>query len=147
MGGPMGSAYGQATTSTIQFQSIIDGQVGNFCGNIAEDVRITGTVNNVIHITQDTSGGLHIIDGHTNFQGVSGVGLSTGNKYIFAGGVSPISNIMQDAANSFTFLAHGRLISQGPQQNQLATTQSHVTFNANGEPTATVASFVFECRG
>ena len=140
-------AYGQATTSTIQFRSIVDGQVSNFCGNIAEDVRISGTVNTVIHTTQDANGGLHIIDGHTNFRGVSGVGLTTGNKYIFAGGVNPISNIREDSANVFTFLAHGRLISQGQQQNQLATTQFHLTFNANGEPTATIDKFVFECRG
>ena len=140
-------AYGQATTSTIQFRSIVDGQVGNFCGNIAEDVRFSGTVNTVIHTTQDANGGLHIIDGHTNFQGVSGVGLTTGNKYIFASGVNPISNIREDSANVFTFLAHGRLISQGQQQNQLGTTQFHLTFNANGEPTATIDKFVFECRG
>jgi hypothetical protein len=114
-------AYGRATT--IQFRSIVDGQVGNFCGNIAEDVRISGTVNTVIHATQDAN----IIYGHTNFQGVSGVGLTTGNKYIFAGGVNPISNIREDSANVFTFLAHGRLISQGQQQNQLATTQFHLT--------------------
>jgi hypothetical protein len=138
------AAYGQASVSTIQFSSPIGGQVSNFCG--LEDVQLSGSVNNVLHITRDANGGLHIIDGHTNFQGVTGVGLTSGSRYIFAGGVNPISNVVQDSANSITFLAHGRLISPGQQTNQLATTQIHVTFNANGQVTSQVENFVFECR-
>lgn len=135
---------GQATTSTVRFTTSAFG-VFNSCGG--EDVRLSGTINNVIRFTQDANGGLHINGGHTNFQGVSGIGLTTGDKYIFAGGVNDISNIREVSANEFTFLAHGRLISQGSELNQLASTQVHVTFNANGEITAVTQQFKFECKG
>jgi hypothetical protein len=136
-------AYAKAITSTEQFIGSVDGFVGEFCNG--DDVRLSGNVNFVLHMTQDASGGIHIVGGHSNFQGVTGIGELTGNKYIFAGGVNDISNIREDSANEFTFLAHGRLISQGSQANQLASTQVHVTFNANGEITAEIRSFSFKC--
>jgi hypothetical protein len=136
-------AYAQAITSTERISGPVDGFVSNSCNG--EDVKLSGNVNIVIHVTQDASGGFHIVSGHTNFQGVTGIGESTGDKYIFAGGVNPIQNIREGSVNESTFLAHGRLISQGNQANQLATTQFHVTFNANGEITAEIDSFSFKC--
>jgi hypothetical protein len=141
------SVYGQATTSTVQFTTPVNTGVTYSCGGIFEHVSLTGSINTVLHTTRDASGGVHIIDGHTNFQGLSGTGDITGTRYNFAGGVTPISSIGQDSANTLSFLAHGRLISQGQQENQLASTQFHVTFNANGQPTATVENFVFQCTG
>jgi hypothetical protein len=139
-------SYGQATTSTIRLSGPISDIINNSCGG--EDVQLSGTVNFVIRFTQDANGGLHnIIGGHTNFQGVSGIGLTTGDKYIFSGGVNDITNIREVSASEFTFLTHGRLISQGSELNQLASSLVHATLNANGEITVVTEQFKFECTG
>jgi hypothetical protein len=101
----------------------------------------------VFRITTDANGGFHLNGGHTNFQGVTGVGLTTGRSYIFAAAVNDITNIRQVSVNEFTLVAHGRLITQGNEANQLASTQIHVTINANGQITADIGQFKFECKG
>jgi hypothetical protein len=135
-------AYAQAITSTVHVIVPLESFTTNFCNG--EAAVLSGNLNIVEHVTEDASGGFHIVRGHTNFQGVTGVDES-GDKYIFAHAGSPIFNIRQDSANEFTFLANGRLISQGGEANQLATTQIHQTFNANGEITAEIISFSFKC--
>jgi hypothetical protein len=135
--------YAQATTSTVQVIVPLDSVTTNTCNG--EAVYLSGNENIVEHVTQDASGGVHIVNGHSNFQGATGVGDTTGTKYIFAHAGSPIFNIRQDSANEFTFLANGRLISQGGEPNQLGTAQIHQTFNANGEITAEIISFTLKC--
>jgi hypothetical protein len=136
-------AYAQAITSKVHVIEPVDNFTTNLCNG--EAVELSGNLNIVQHVTEDADGRFQILSGHTNFQGVTGIGESTGNKYIFSAASSTILNIRQDSANEFTFLAHGRLISQGDGANQLATSQIHQTFNANGEITAEVLSFSFKC--
>lgn len=142
-----GPAYGRATTGHVVLNLPVSFVATSEC-TPTEDIQFDGFVNLVFGFTDDANGGFHINDpGHSNLHGVKGVGLTTGHNYIFADANNGINNVRQDAPNEFTFLAHGRLISQGNEGNQLGTFQMHVTINANGQVTAQFESTTLECKG
>src|SRR5712692_1611363 len=49
-------------------------------GGAGELVDLSGSLNDVFHVTVDDSGGVHVTT-HDNAQGVSGTGETTGAKY------------------------------------------------------------------
>jgi hypothetical protein len=82
---------------------------------------------------------------HFNDAGVSGIGLTTGNKYQASGGNHFVSN-SGGTRNEFTFVNNFLLVAPGAGNNLRVHELVHVTVNANGEITAETDNIAVDCR-
>jgi predicted CopG family antitoxin len=119
-------AYAQAITSIVHVIVPLESFTTNFCNG--EAVVLSGNLNIVEHLTEDASGGFHIVRGHTNFQGVAGVDES-GDKYIFAHAGSPIFNIRQDSAHPLYMLACNNYFEKQNVETVITTSSSKTRRN------------------
>jgi hypothetical protein len=110
-----------------------------------ELVELQGDLHSVFHVTEDGSGGFHI-GGLSSYQGVSGVGQTSGDSYQANGGSHFRFNAGDPLPFTDTFVDNFRIIGQGPGNNFLVHYNYHVTVNANGELTASVDNFKAECK-
>lgn len=112
-------------------------------GGAGEVVNLSGTLHLLFHTTIDASGGFH-----STFlsqpQGVSGTGLTTGDKYQGTGETQSTFN--GKVGFESTFVNNFKIIGQGPGNNFLVHENFHVTVNPNGEVTAFVDNFSVECK-
>ena len=106
-------------------------------------IDLTGQVHAVFSVTVDANGGVHIAT-HFNNVGVSGIGLTTGDKYQAAGGDYFVSN-SGSTANEFTFVNNFLLVAPGSGNNVRVHELAHVTVNANGEITAETDNITVDC--
>jgi hypothetical protein len=139
-------AYAQATTFRDSQRSPIDLDVLVQCaaGGTGEVVRLTGEIYDFFHITLDSDGGVHGII-HHNTQGVSGTGLTTGDKYQGTS-VSQIE-FNGKVAEELTVAIHFRIIGQGSGNDFLLIHQTlHITVNPDGTVTAFHDEFSTECK-
>jgi hypothetical protein len=112
-------------------------------GGAGELVELTGTLHVLTHVTSDAQGGLHVKQ-HFQPQGISGAGLTTGDKYQATGVTQEEFNATVGITD--TFINNFRIIGEGPGNNLLVHTTFHVTVNANGVVTTIVDNFSIECR-
>lgn len=138
-------AGAQATTVTTNEQVPITVFAFVPCANdgAGELVVLTGTLHVLTHVTIDDQGGLHVKQ-HFQPQGLSGVGLTTGDTYRGTGVTQTEFNAT--AATEQTSINNFRIIGQGRDNNFLVHSTFHVTVNANGEVTTVVDNFSAECR-
>jgi opacity protein-like surface antigen len=139
------AAEAQATTVTTNEQVPIVVLAFVPCANdgAGELVLLEGTLHVLTHVTIDDQGGLHVRQ-HFQPQGVSGEGLTTGDKYQGTGVTQTEFNATagfeQTSVNNF------RVIGQGPDNNLLVHSTFHVTVTPNGDVTSVVDNFSVECR-
>jgi hypothetical protein len=137
----------QAARSAVVFNESFPIAIAVFVpcadGGAGELVVLEGDLHLLLTITENAN---HLsIKTHAQPQGISGTGLTTGDKYQGTG-------VTQDhfttglGAQTFTFVNNFRIIGQGPGNNFLVHQTFHVTINANGEVTATVDNFSAECK-
>lgn len=81
---------------------------------------------------------------HFQPQGISGTGLTTGDKYQATGVTQQEFNAT--AGLTQKFINNFRMIGQGPGNNFLVHETFHVTITPNGDVTSTVDNFSVECR-
>lgn len=132
------ASAGVVEHSTMPFDSTLT----NFCNG--DQAELTGTsqilgvstlpggVENVFHIT------LH----------ATGAGAPSGESYVDEG-IFDVSNVGNPNAGASVdiFVIQNRLISQGPQPNQIILQDGHLTFDANGNLTAVFFRFSLACTG
>ena len=141
-------AAAQATTSTQVsiFPFSLTLTPGDYpC--LQEDVLIDGTLQEVLHVTFDASGGRHrtVI---FNAQGLTAVGLTSGTEYQVSG---PGHSIINDDDSTVpvrerTFYDVINLVGPGEATNLLVRTGFHLTFNSNGELVAFTTVDSVKCR-
>jgi len=144
--GPSSSAaYAAAETFTQVVKIPVDATVSVECaaGGAGEQVHLTGEQKNVIHVTIDNAGGLHA-KLHGNLQGVSGTGLTTGDKYQATGVINAEFN--GKLGEEQTFVRNVHIVGQGNGNNSLIHVLFHITVNPNGSVTAFVDILNVECR-
>jgi len=112
-------------------------------GGVGEDVYLSGTLHVLFRTTFDNVGGFHTTF-HFQPQGISGTGLTTGDKYQATGETQGTDN--GKIGFESTFVNNFKIIGQGPGNNFLVHENFHFTVNANGEVTAFVDNFSIECR-
>jgi hypothetical protein len=142
-----GAAAAGAAATTVTTNEQVPVTVFAFvpCANdgAGELVVLTGTLHVLSHVTIDDQGGLHVKQ-HFQPQGVSGTGLTTGDKYQGTGATQTEFNatagLEQTSINNF------RIIGQGPDNNVLVHSTTHVTITPNGDVTTVVDNFSVECR-
>lgn len=137
------SASAAAQTSTASYQLPLSGTVVNPCNG--ESVAWNGSAHFVVQQVISSSGH-ETLSGEVNFQGVQGDG-SLGNTYRLINSVTTELNAAGSAANEFTTTAAFRFVSEGSAPNFMAQTTYHMTFDANGTPTAVVVNIETSCQG
>lgn len=108
-----------------------------------EVVLLSGDLHALFHFTDDGSGGFHVMS-EFNPQGVSGTGLTSGDKYQGTG-VTRFDFNAHALPFETTFINNFRIIGEGSGNNLLIHATFHITVNANGEVTAVVTNFSAEC--
>lgn len=140
-------AGAQATTTTTHVLSPFTPTLPIPCANggAGELVQFSGEVLVMNHFTSNDN---HTtIRSHVQPQGVSGVGLTTGDTYHANGGLRQISTSQSDGGGStLTLLSITRFVGPGPGNNLLIHNLLHMTFNNDGELTSSQSSFSFECK-
>ena len=143
-GAPATPALAQASSSTTNTTVPISGTFTNAYCPFAEPVAISGEVHMLVHVTTDATGGFHITI-HSNNEGVSGTGLTTGAQYQLTEQLSFHFNTQGPFPQEVAQVNRLVLSGQGPSNNMLGKFTVHVTVNANGETTVSFADFSFEC--
>ena len=128
-----GMALAQANSFTSSVKVPLDEIFDNPC--TGEPVHFTGELHILFHQTEDANGGFHV-QTHFQPQGVSGTGLLSGEQYRGVGVTRDETYFPPGEFREFTYVNRFYMISAGPSDNMLETATIHVTFNANGEPTA-----------
>ena len=112
-------------------------------GGAGEVVELTGDLHDLFTVTVDSNGGTHV-DVHDNPQGVSGTGLTTGDRYQ-ATGVTRFG-LNSTGPMEVTLINNFRVLGQGPRNNLLVHDNFHITVDANGDVTASHDNFRVECK-
>ena len=110
---------------------------------VEEEVHLTGKVHLLSHVTLDNAGGAHVKLQENN-QGISGTGLTTGDKYQSTGASNFQFNTKVEDEETFVFIFN--FIGQGNGNKLLVHLTHHVTVNANGIVTAEVEKMSIECK-
>src|SRR5512135_867937 len=107
-----------ATASTVSQSFPISISVFVPCANggAGEVVNLSGDLHDLFHITYDGQGGVHV-KVQDNPQGISGVGLTTGDKYQGTGVTETEFNVK--VGEEYTSVNNFRIIGQGPGNNFL----------------------------
>jgi hypothetical protein len=138
-------SYAAASTSTVNQTIPVDFTIFVPCaaGGAGELVQLTGTVHQVFVMTSDGSGGLHV-EAIINPQGLSGIGLTTGDTY--RGNGTTTSHFTLTSAINQTYVNKLVMIGPGPGNNFLVRETFHFTLNANGEFSVFFDKFSVECK-
>jgi hypothetical protein len=114
-------------------------------GGAGEDVLVNGTLHILTHQTISNSGNVHV-KLHSQPQGATGVGQTTGDTYHATGVTQEEINLNGPFPITDTFVNNFRIIGPGSNNNLLIHELVHVTINANGVLTAFVDNSSIECR-
>jgi hypothetical protein len=138
------SVYGQASTTTVTTSDPFSGTFFTCVngGQQGELVEVTGVARSVTHVTIDDRGGFHFTRHGTLT--ASGTGVDSGTQYQLNGIGMSQNNGMVGTEN--TFVDYFRIIGPGPLNNLLIHHNFHLTVTPDGEVTASVNHFTFECR-
>jgi len=138
-------AYAKATTVTTNLKIPIALPVFIPCAldGVGEEVKLTGNLHVLMHITFDDNGGIHAKT-HFQPQGISGIGEDSGDKYQGTGVTQTQFN--GKVGVEVTFVNNFRMIGQGKGNNFLVHETFHITVNANGDATASVDNFTTDCK-
>lgn len=112
-------------------------------GGAGEVVVFEGNLHVLTALTVDNKGGFHLKT-HAQPQGLSGVGLVTGDKYQATGVTQDQTNVK--AGQTYTYVNNFRMIGQGPGNNYTVHTTFHYTVNANGELTVVHDNTKIDCK-
>jgi hypothetical protein len=151
MGTTLALAAGMALAQATQdgFHAILipyNAEVFNSCTD-DEVVHLTGEIHLLFHLTEDANGGISV-QTHAQPQGVSGTALESGTQYNAVGVTRQATYFAPgEELRETTFVHRFTLISKGPSDNLQITQTIHVTFNANGEPTAEIVREDIQCAG
>jgi hypothetical protein len=126
---------------------VVDLAVFVFCANggLGESVELTGPLHTLITFTingNNISGKTHIQP-----QGISGIGLDTGDKYQGTGVTQDhFKGSFKNGQFNQTFVNNFRILGQGTGNNFLLHENLHLTVTANGEVTVSHDNFSVDCR-
>lgn len=133
--------------AAVVFQETVPFSGGSFnsCSAPPEFVTVEGNNLLVATVTVDSSGGTHVA-GHSVFQGVSGVGSVTGQRYAFPNVTNTIDQQLSSGGTEFTEVTSFHLVSQGPTDNTRLIVVEHFTIAPSGLSSST-SNVRFECDG
>jgi hypothetical protein len=110
-----------------------------------EIIDMSGDLHVRAKLSYDANGGQHF-QLASNYQGMSGIGRTTGLKYVAASNQPIISNTITPQEEE-TLLLTQRFISQGRNANYLLDIRYHLVTTANGDLKVTIDEFKIRCKG
>lgn len=144
LGGPTLAAIASTTSEVVPIDITAFVPCAN--GGAGELVQAVGRLHQVF-TTVISANGTVTLRGHFQPQGLTGVGLTTGDKYQATGVTQTTDHfstrlpvVVSTVINNFRF------IGQGPDNNLLIHETLHVTINATGLVTTFVDKLSIECR-
>ena len=137
------SAFTQTTNEQVPVTIFVFVSCAN--GGAGEVVALQGDLHILSHVTVSNSGNVHV-KVHFQPMGISGQGLTTGDKYQGTGVTQEQFNSNGPLPITDTFINNFRIIGQGPGNNFLVHATFHITINANGDVTSVVDNFKAECK-
>ncbi len=140
-GDALRSASTQITNITTPYSETIF--VPCAMGGAGEFVTLSGTLHTVFRITIDANGGFHART-LSQLQQVSGVGLTTGDKYRGTGVIQ--DSFTGKVGEVFTLVTSFQVIGQGADNNFIVRHLVHLTVNANGTVTSSVNRPSVDCK-
>jgi hypothetical protein len=108
-----------------------------------ELVELEGSLHVRSHVTRDGTGAFHLSQ-HFQPQGISGTGLTTGDRYRGTGVTR--SNTHTKAGLAQTYVNNFRIIGRGPGNNHLVHETLHVKVDADGVVTTERADLSIDCK-
>jgi hypothetical protein len=128
---------------TIPIDETLFASCGN--GGAGEDVHFTGDEHSAITVTVKPDGGFKVRE-HTNYQGVAGVGLISGDKYRIIESINSEADITA-GAHETTLEGSMKILEQGAGGDLILRESSHITINANGDVTSlSLLDLTISCR-
>jgi hypothetical protein len=141
MAGPALAAV--TTNESVPFNLTVFVPCAN--GGAGESVVLSGSLH--VLATATINGNNVSSSTHTQPQGVSGLGLTTGDKYRATGVTRYDTNFDNvDFPIVTTYVNNFRIIGQGPGNNFTVHQTIHMTINANGDVTADVDNYKIDCK-
>ena len=123
------TAPGSAEATTINENVIVPVNSVTVNPCTGEEIAYSGEAHFMFHITFDDAGGAHGTS-RNNLQGVTGVGLVSGDVYRIVGEAGGTSNFT--GATEVTTVQNTLFVGPGPDNNFRAQFIFHTTCNANG---------------
>jgi hypothetical protein len=124
--------------TTVSYGAVVESCSG-------ENISLSGQLLLITHVTEDSSGGLHV---QITFVPREVLGVSAnGTQYREVVGQRQRFNISGRGTLTETFTTEFMLISEGGSDNLLERATTHVTITPNGDVTAFVNNVSFECVG
>ena len=114
-------------------------------GGAGEFVQAVGRLHQVF-TTVINANGTVTVRSHNQPQGLTGVGLTTGDKYQATGVTQSTDQVGAPFPAVSTFINNFRFIGAGSNNNLLIHEEGHLTINANGTLTVFVDHISEECR-
>jgi hypothetical protein len=108
-----------------------------------ELIAFSGNIHVTSSTTTNSSGGI-VVSQHINYQGVSGVGLISGDYRLT--GTENDKTLLTNGADVVTQEDSFNIISEGSSPNSLMKTLFHVTYNADGTVTTVFDDFRLVCQ-
>ena len=142
---PKAAAFAATTTTTNeQIPTTLFAFVPCANGGAGEVIEVSGDLHVLSHVTISNSGNFHA-KVHFQPMGISGFGLTTGDKYQATGVTQETFNDNQLPFTD-TYINNFRMIGQGPGNNFMVHQTIHITINANGEVTSEVVNEKISCK-
>ena len=139
------TAGSAAVVENARFPISLDVFIPCAAGGSGEVVTLTGDLH--VLMSSTVNGNNVHFSAQFNPQGISGVGVTTGEKYQGTGITrSDLNANVQDFPFTNTFVNNFRIIGQGIENNFVIHENFHVTINAGGRITAYIDDFSSECK-
>jgi hypothetical protein len=114
-------------------------------GGAGEVIEVSGFLHVLTSTTFDKNGGVHVSE-QFNPQGVTGFGLTTGDKYNATGLTREDFSTTSSGVVQFTFINRFDMVGQGPGNNFSVHETEHVTTLPDGTVTVLFDNFSITCR-
>jgi len=136
-----------AVVSTINDVAVVDITAFVPCANggAGEVVEAVGRLHQLTTSVVNPTGSV-TVKTHSQPQGLTGVGLTTGDKYQATGVTQETDVFVAPFPFIATFTNNFRFIGSGPNNNLIIHEEFHLTINANGVLTASADHLSVECR-
>ena len=131
------AAQASATTEKVPF----DANVTACNGDV---IHISGTLLSIFTETTTPSGGF-IVSSHFQPQGIMGVDLTTGTRYVATGLTRDIVVTSPSGGSTETFVNRFHIQATSGAESFIVSEVFHITVNANGDVTAFVDNFSSTC--
>jgi|GEM_PF-5726825 len=133
----------KATVTQYDYSSDVDSDILHPC--TGETVHVTGHIRDKYQVVEDGNGGYHVSE-NANYQGVSGVNMTSGTRYNLNGAAHINETLKKGESLVYTAAIHWIASGNAPDDDFVQYINQKVTINANGELVVDRLDSYTECK-